>query len=557
MTETLRWEEKTPNERISPTHWEDYQVRDLTIAHVLASQAQRRGAAPYLHDLGSDRIYSFAEIDALTDRMANSLLTLGVKQHEHVCVMLENSAACLLTHFALGKLGAVSVPVATVQRGASLAHILKTADIVAVIAEAACIDALVPIAAETPDLRLLITRGTPQGSDWPGTMARADFDSLQHGIEQRPGIAVRFSDPAFIMFTSGTTGPAKGNVFTHATAIMWEQAAPRIWGIGAQDIYYFCVSMAHAAGLFGIAYLMLAVGGRMALAPRFSASNFLDEVRRSKATVAMLLGAMGNFVENLPERSDDSDNPLRLLLTGPMPKNPVRLKERFGTDIAQGYGLTDHSSFAKLPLAAAPDKLAAVGKVIEPFEVSIVDADDFPLPCGSTGEILVRSHYPWRCSSGYYERPGDSMATRSNDWFHTGDRGYLDAEGYLFFVDRKKDAIRRRGENISAFEVERVILRHPEVAEAAVYALPSDLSEDEVCLSVVTRGTATLALPELIRFCIKHMPAYMVPRFVHVADQLPKTLTQRVEKYKLRQWAASNRDALWDRESSDEFKRMR
>jgi len=557
MAEARSWEKSTPGERLSPTHWEGHAVRDLTIGRMLAWQAEHRGAAPYLYDLGCDRRYTFAEVDQLTDRIGNGLLALGVKPREHVCVMLENSAACLLTHFAIGKIGAVSVPVSTAQRGASLAHILGSADIVAVIAEASCVEAIVATLVEAPEVRLLVTRGEAKTREIPAALARASFDSLGNGAQTRPGVEVRFRDPAFIMFTSGTTGPAKGNVFVHATTLMWEQAAPRIWGIGQQDVYYFCVSMAHAAGLFGIAYLMAALGGQVALATRFSASNFLDEVRRSGSTVAMLLGAMGNFVENLPERPDDSHNPLRLLLTGPMPKNPVRLRERFGLDIAQGYGLTDHSSFAKLPLRAAPDKLASVGMIIEPFEVLIVDEDDFPVPCGSRGEILVRSRYPWRASSGYYKRPGDSLAARANDWFHTGDRGYLDAEGYLYFVDRKKDAIRRRGENISAFEVERVILRHPEVAEAAVYAIESEFSEDEVGLSVVAREATTLDLADLIRFCIQHMPVYMVPRFIHAADQLPKTLTQRVEKYKLRHWAANNRTALWDREAVEEFKRTR
>jgi crotonobetaine/carnitine-CoA ligase len=231
--------------------------------------------------------------------------------------------------------------------------------------------------------------------------------------------------------------------------------------------------------------------------------------------------------------------------------------KRFGMQWTQGYGMTDHSSFTKLMLKEDPSKFASVGRVIEPFEVQVVDEEDFPVPFGTKGEILVRSHYPWRCSSGYYKRGTDSYAARANDWFHTGDQGYLDAEGYLYFVDRKKDAIRRRGENISAFEVERTVIRHPAVAEAAVYAVQSDLSEDEVCLSVVAREGMALDLPDLVRFCIKNMPVYMVPRFIHLADQLPKTVTARVEKYKLRQWAAGNRDALWDRETLDEFKRIR
>ena len=556
LVEAVRWE-KAPNERLTPTHWEGHAVCDLTIGYILGLQAARRGDVPYLHDLGCERRYSFAEVDRLTDRMANGLLALGVKQYEHVCVMLENSAACLLTHFALGKLGTVSVPVTTTQRGATLAHILRTAEIVAVIAEASCAEAILAVIAEAPQVRLLITRDTRQQIPVPAQIRHADFESLEKGAPGRPATTVRFSDPAFILFTSGTTGPAKGNVFVQAHAIMWEQGAPRIWGVSAQDTYYFCVSMAHAAGLLGIAYLMAAVGGRVALASRFSAANFLDDVRRSGSTLAMLLGAMGNFVANMPERPDDSDNPLRLLLAGPMPKHPLQLRKRFGTDITQGYGLTDHSSFTKLPLEAPPDKLTSVGKVIEPFEILIVDEADFPVAQGNPGEILGASRYPWRSSSGYYQRAADSIAARANEWFHTGDRGYLDAEGYLYFIDRKKDAIRRRGENISAFEVERVVLDHPQVAEVAAYAVQSDLSEEEVCLSVVAREGATLDLPELIRFCIKHMPAYMVPRFVQVAQQLPKTLTQRVEKYKLREWAANNRERLWDREAIAEFRRIR
>jgi crotonobetaine/carnitine-CoA ligase len=557
MPKSINWEEKTPNERIAPSHWEGYHLRELTIGNVLRQQAKKRGGAIYLQDLGADRSYSFAEVDATTERMAANLLALGLKQYDHVGVMLDNSVDCLFTHFALGKIGAVSVPITTAQRGASLTHILKSAEIVAVIAEGASVKTLLDAAADTPALRLLINRGPVEDAGANANITRADFSALQRETSGPVNVEVRFSDPAFIMFTSGTTGAAKGNVFVHATTLMWEQSAPRLWNVTPDDIYYFCVSMSHAAGLFGITYLMAAVGGGVALSSRFSATSFIDEARRSGATMAMLLGAMANFVENTPERPDDRDNKLRLMLTGPMPKDPAKLMQRFNTELSQGYGLTDHSSFAKLPLGVPVEKLASVGKIVEPYEVQIVDDDDLPVPIGSKGEILVRSRYPWRNSSGYYARPADSMAARRNDWFHTGDLGHFDEEGYLYFVDRKKDAIRRRGENISAFEVERVVLRHPAVAEAAVYAIKSDLSEDEVCVSLVAREDAQLDLPNLIRFCIANMPAYMIPRFVHVSEQLPKTITQRVEKYKLRQWADENRAELWDRETLDEFKRIK
>jgi crotonobetaine/carnitine-CoA ligase len=550
------WEDSAPNDRISPMYWEGYSVRELTIGNILAHQARERGDAVYLHDLATDRRYTYRDVDALTNRLANGLLAQGIRQHERVAVMLDSSADCLFLHFALGKIGAVSVPITTSQRGVSLAHIFTSAEVVAVVTEAACSAEVMARAAESSLVRLVVTRGA-LADGLPASPARIDFSQLAQGGEDRPDIAVRFNDPAFIMFTSGTTGPAKGNVFLQATALMWEQAAPRIWGFSAEDTYYFCVSMAHAAGLFGIAYIMAAVGGRVALAQRFSASAFLDDVRRSGATIAMLLGAMANFVESTPASADDRANPLRLLLAGPMPRDPEAMMRRFDVMLAQGYGLTDHSSFAKVPLGAPTDKLRAAGKIVEPFEVQIVDEEDFPLPAGEVGEILVRSRYPWRATSGYFRRPADSMAARTNDWFHTGDRGMFAEDGYLYFVDRKKDAIRRRGENISAFEVERVVLTHPAVAEAAAYAVASALSEEEVCVSIVPHAGATIDPPELIRFCIGLMPGYMVPRFLHLADELPKTLTQRVEKYKLRQAAAAHPEILWDRETLDEFKRIR
>jgi crotonobetaine/carnitine-CoA ligase len=556
MTMSVRTEDAPPKERLSPTRWEDYDVRDLTIGAVLRAQAEKRGDATYLYDIAADRRYTYAEVDALSDRMAANLLSLGVKQHDHVGVVLENSADCLFTHFALGKIGAVSVPITTAQRGPTLTHILKSADIVVVIAEAACLNTVLDAAADGVELRLLIVRGDDYDRSARGA-ALENFSSVLRETKASVDVNVRFSDPAFIMFTSGTTGPAKGNIFVHATALMWEQSAPRLWHVTPTDIYYFCTSMAHAAGLFGNAYLMAAVGGGVALSPRFSAGNFLDETRRSGSTMAMLIGAMCNFVENTSEQPNDADNPLRLILTGPMSKDPARLMQRFGVELSQGYGMTDHSSFAKLPLGVPIDKLVSAGKIIEPFEALVVDEDDMPVPTGTKGEIVVRCKYPWRASSGYYKREDAGMAARRNDWFHTGDQGYFDEEGFLYFVDRKKDAIRRRGENISAYEVERVIVRHPAVAEAAVYAIQSDLSEDEVCVSVVAREGQTLDLPDLIRFCIANMASYMTPRFVHVADELPKTLTQRIEKYKLRQWAAENRAALWDRETLAEFKRIK
>src|SRR6218665_523726 len=188
------------------------------------------------------------------------------------------------------------------------------------------------------------------------------------------------------------------------------------------------------------------------------------------------------------------------------------------------------------------------------FEMMIVDSDDLPVPPGEVGECLVRARYPWRASSGYYNQPEETARSRLNEWFHTGDRGYLDEDNYFWFVGRAKDAIRRRGENISAFEVEQFIADHPAVAEIAAYPLKADESEEEMAISIVVAKDQALAPSYLLRFCIATMPRYMVPRFIHQTDALPRNLSTRVEKYKLIGWAEENRTSLWDSMSLPEFR---
>jgi crotonobetaine/carnitine-CoA ligase len=531
----------------SPDQCQGFAIAELTVPTVLKRQAELRGEATCLHDLQSDRKYSYAEVDLITNRMANSLVALGLGKGSHIGMMIGNSTACLLTYLAIGKIGGVSVPINTASRGPLLAYLLDFADVAAVVAEGDAVAAIIDIAGQVPQLRTLIVEGeSPPLSADGGRFRVVAHPTLMEGAAEAPGIAVAFDDPAFIMYTSGTTGPSKGNVIVQATAFLWEQGSAALCDIGADDIYYFCVQMGHVAGLFGIAYLMISIGGTIALTPRFSASRFWDDIRNSRATLAQLLGAMLNFVQNEPATDRDRDHRLRILLGGPLPKDPVAFQERFGVLLCQGYGLSDYASFTKAVPGENPDKLGSIGRAMEPFEVKIFDENDFERPAGTIGEIVVRTRYPWRSSSGYYKQPEASLAARRNDWFHTGDRGYVDADGFFFFVDRAKDSIRRRGENISAFEVERVLLTHPAIAEAAVYAVPAETSEDEVAASLVVHEGMSVDPAELQAFCLTGLAPFMVPRFVHVAETLPKTITQRVEKYKLREWASDNMASYYD-----------
>jgi crotonobetaine/carnitine-CoA ligase len=538
---------------MNATRWHDYDVRDLTVDRVLERQAARRGENIYLRTAENGRGMTYADVHRETNRMANWMTSLGIRQATHVAVMMDNVPQCLLVHIALAKLGAVSVPINVNARGAMLAHYLSSADAAAFVATPVYAERLLEINAQLALMRTLIVVGDDDWSADGCGMRVARLKDCAAAPDSPPGVEVRFSDLAFIMFTSGTTGPSKGVMFTQARAFLWDEGVVSHLGINSSDTYFVCTPLSHAAGLFSGAWMMMALGGAVALTARFSASKFWDEVRATGATFTTLLGAMVQFIESLPPRPDDADTPMRMISTGPYPKTWASFEKRFGLDLVSGYGLSDHSAPTKLRPGAPVEKRGSSGQVIDAFEMMVVDESDLPVDPGVTGECLLRSKYPWRSSSGYYKLPEQTAASRRNEWFHTGDRGYLDADGYFWFVERAKDAIRRRGENISAYEVEQLAGSHPDIAEIAAYPLRADEAEDEVAVSVVPKSGRAIDAGELARYCLDRMPKFMAPRFIHVTDALPRNLNLRVEKYKLIAWAESNRQAMWDRETTDEF----
>jgi crotonobetaine/carnitine-CoA ligase len=536
--------------------WLDYSLRDLTVNAVLKWQAQKRGEKVFLRTV-EGQTFTYSQVHAITNRIANWFLSQGLGHGSHVAVMMENELECLFSHIALTKLGAVSIPVNTSARGGMLAHYLNFSDAVALIASAEFAERVVAIGDEVGGTleRLLVVGGNRLKDH--GKYRVADFADSDHASEADVTIEVKFNDLAFIMFTSGTTGPSKGVMFTQARAFMWDEAIVPAYGVSEKDTYFVCTPLSHATGLFSGVWTMMSVGGSIGLTPRFSARQFWSQVRSTGATYTTLLGAMVSFIEGLEELPDDLDNPLRFISAAPYPVTWEAFEKRFGLQLSIAYGLTDHSVPTRLPMNAPREKRGSTGTITPGFELLIVDEDDIPVPKGMTGECLIRARYPWHSSSGYYKLPEQTLQAHRNGWFHTGDRGYLDQEGYFWFVDRAKDTIRRLGENISAYEVEQFTGAHPAIAEIAAYPLKADQSEEEVAVSVVIRAGMTLEPPELIRYCLETMPRFMVPRFIHVTDSLPRNLNQRVEKYKLRAWCEENRSHVWDKESDREFQRVR
>lgn len=530
-----------------------YDVREMTVARLVADKAQRNADRTFLHFLPDGRRLSYREVDEQSARIANGLLATGIGPGAHVAVIMENCPEQMLLYFALARLGAVAVPVNTSARGKLLAYFLNQSDSVAVVVEEEFASRTVESLGDVPAVAHMLVLGAP--GQTPALPRReglqvADFAGLLAGAPQPPATAPRFTDLAMLQYTSGTTGPSKANMLAQATVVQYGMTTAEAHGYRFDDVVYIALPINHVNGFLCNLWGAFIADAQVALSRRFSVSRYWKEVRESGATLTNLLGSMCNMLWAQPPAPDDRDNKLRFCLCTPVPRFALEWEKRFATRVISSYGLSDFISAAHYTLLDPVSKLGSAGRPRPGIEMRIADEDGLDVAPGQVGELLLRSNTPWSTSMGYYKMPEATAEATRGLWWHTGDSARIDADGFLFFADRKKDALRRRGENISAHEVESVIMDHPAVAEAAVYAVRSDMSEDEVGASVVLVHGSSVSERELVEFCIANMAHYMVPRFVHLARELPRTATHKVQKAQLREWAETHRDALWDREAA-------
>jgi crotonobetaine/carnitine-CoA ligase len=524
-------------------------MRERTIGNILARKARDNGDRTYLMFEG--RRYSYREVDATTTRIANALLGLGLRKGDHVAILLDNRPELLWLYFALGKIGGVSVPINTAAKGDQLTYFVNQSDSVAVVLETAYVERFAAVQAQCPKVKQAIVldeggAAPPSGLSMPST----DYRALEKGSDTPVPVEVKFNDWFGLFYTSGTTGPSKGNIFTHCNALSNSMSRVRIFGYQRQDVLYVCLPLFHGNALFSGCIPGLVGDATVALARRFSASNFWKDVRTLGVTKFNLLSAMVNILWVQPPSPDDNDGVLRQTTMVPIPEFGLDFAKRFNLELTSVYALSDYGNATVLAPGFPPDKFRSAGKPRSEMQVAIFDDDDIELPPGEVGEICLRANVPWISAQGYYNMPEATLKSYRNLWFHTGDRGYFDADGYLYFADRKKDAIRRRGENISSWEVEQIIARHPAVEEVAVYAVRAEMSEDEVMASIVLRPGSTLDHAELVRFCQANMAYFMVPRFVETLAEMPKTMTQKVQKFKLQAAAQARLNEVWDREKA-------
>lgn len=519
---------------------------ERTLHGMLEWRARRTPEAPWVWF--RERVISYGELDAEADRVAAGLAALGVGRGAKAAVMLANRPEFLAVWFGLSKLGVVEVPVNTAHRGYLLSYLLAQADCEVLIVEAAFADRLPELVAAPdalPRLRTVVVLDMAADAlALPGRRVLAWEELVANdGRFERPVLG--WSDPLGIQFTSGTTGPSKGAVLPHNYAVQTAESVCAIAGYGPDDCLYNALPLFHGNAKFLSAAPSLLAGARMVLAERFSASAFWDDVRRHGCTEFNYIGSILAILLKAEARADDADNPLRLLFgAGATPEVHEAFERRFGVRLIEGYGMSEIG----LALVSSLDepRPGSCGKPHPDCEVMLVDDDGRPVGDDIPGELLVRPRRPWSTLLEYYRMPEKTVEAWQGLWFHTGDTLVRDRDGFYRFVDRKKDAIRRRGENISSFEVERLVIAHPAVLEVAALPVSSELGEDEVMVCVVRRPGAELGAAELIAHCERLMARFMVPRYVRFLDALPKTPTEKVQKFRLREQGITA--DTWDRE---------
>jgi crotonobetaine/carnitine-CoA ligase len=526
----------------------DYPLKQRTIGRLLADKARRIGDRTWL--IFGEQRYSYAQAHDLSNRYANGFRRLGIRKGDHVAVMMGNCPEFIWTIWGLGKLGAVTVPLNTAARGELLKYFITQSDSICVVVSADLADRVAEALGNNHKVQSICTLGGAGALAQSGCTL-VDLAAFADASAEEPDPSqVSANDPQYIMYTSGTTGPSKGVISPHSQAHGVGRSLAQNFGYRPDDVVYTCLPLFHGNALWYSCYAAFWADCTLAVSARFSASSFWDEIRATGATQFNALGAMTNILLRAQPSPRDREHRVRQAMLVPLSPDVYReVSERFGVQVTSLYAMTETFAVTMFTPDDPVSKGSSAGKPRGLSELLIVSDEDDPLPIGEVGEICVRPCEPGIVMSGYYKMPEATVRDTRNLWLHTGDRGRVDEDGYLYFVDRKKEAIRRRGENISAYEVEMLIARHPSVLEVAAVPVTSELSEDEVMVFVVCRDGCSVSAEDLVRFANQNMAHFMVPRFVHFIDTLPKTASEKIEKYKLKTWAEQNRGALWDREA--------
>jgi crotonobetaine/carnitine-CoA ligase len=473
---------------------------------------------------------------------AQALRQLGVGQGDSVGVWLPNGKTMFLVWFAANYLGALYCPINTSFRGNLLAHVVRNAGAKILVSHARLIERLHDI--DLAQVDTLVCVGDYEGSA-PGNRRLLGAGALDGDAAALGSVpVVQPWDTYGIIYTSGTTGPSKGVLASYLQ--LYASGVLSYGYMGPDDRILVNLPMFHVGGTNSI-FTALVRGASFYLVDSFDSRTFWEQIRKHRCTTTSgLIGAMTDFLAKAPPAEGERDNPLKIVTLGPVTPQTVLLAERYGFRYMTGFNMTEVS----VPLVAELDTRAfgSCGKPRAGIECRLVDEHDIEVPVGQTGELILRSDLPWSMTTSYNGMPEATARAWRNGWFHTGDVFRRDSDNNFYYVDRAKDAIRRRGENISSLEVEREVLAHPAVQEAGAIPAVNPGGEDDVMVVVAPKPGASIDPAELLQFLIPRMAHFMVPRYVRILPALPKTPTNKIQKAELRKEGVTA--DTWDRDAA-------
>ena len=519
--------------------------KEWVLPKVLKEQSEKNGAKDFLQ-FSYNNPLTYSEVNTLANQIANSLNKLGVEKGEKVSVYMPNSLELCLSWFGILKNGSVMVPINTAYVMDFLQYIIESSDSKIIIIAEEYMDRLKNIEDRIPLIENIIVwpreeKGSLDLMDYKGKAKTYSWkEFVESGDKNEPDVEITHLDHARLMYTSGTTGRSKGVVRPCAADYSSAMNYSLIMDITPDDVVFTCLPLFHSNAMVMGVYPAMIQGAKVVVEEKYSASNFWKWMKDFKITKFNLVGVMSYFMWNAPVVPEEKEHKVKLVLGSPAPHDIIEdFMERFGIKFMEGYGLTEVGQCTFMR-PGEPFRVGSCGKESPGYEIKIVNPDtDEELPPDTPGELVLRPRIPNICLHYYHKMPEKTVSDFRNFWFHTGDLCRKDDDGYIFFMDRVKDYIRRRGENISSFEVENMVSSHPKINEAAAIAVKVDeegrYSEDEVMIVIVKEEGKNLDPKEIIEFLKPIMPKFMIPRFIKFRKSLPKTPTNRVQKAKLRE----------------------
>jgi carnitine-CoA ligase len=546
------------------SEWSDWYARDDPTTWVLAEVLTRRAGEHPDRDFlkfGDGPWLSYGEVNARANRIANSLTERGVQRGESVSVLLPNCEEFLPVWFGILKAGAVMSSINPALKGDFLSWPINLVEAKKLVIADTHLDRLDLIKGDLPTLEhaIVLDTGAREGPD-PSSVSHEPLSALLEGSDAEPeGVEYAWTDDACIIFNSGTTGRSKGVIKQNAAdyfsargllEVVSATAGKSVESL-AEDTFFSCLPLFHSNAQVLSGYPALVAGGRVAYVERFSSSKFWQQVIDAEATIFNSIGAVSYFIWNIPPSELDRAHKVHTVFAAPAPRDIYNdFQERFGVKFIEGYGLTE-TGMATYMDPTKPAVPGSMGVANPGYEVTIVEpGTDRPLAPDTPGEIVVDMKIPNIVMRAYYGMPEKTADDFRNLKLHTGDLGRMDADGYFYFMDRVKDYIRRRGENVSSMEVEKVVGDHPQIKEGAAIGVKAGegaSSEDEIMIVCIAEGTAPDPV-ELTHWLAERMPYFMVPRYIRFVPELPKTPTERVQKVKLREEGIT--DDTFDREAA-------